>query len=222
MRRHFTVTTTGVPTPTITRTGALPAGVTFVDNGNGTGTLSGTPGAGTAGSTRSPSRPPNGMLPNGMQAFALTVNQAPAITSGANDTFTVGTADSFTVTTTGFPAPTVSQTGAMPAGVTFTPATRVLGGTPMQTGVFPLVFTTTNGIPPDAAQNFTLNVVCPAITVTPAVMPEGLFQTVYGTVDFDLTGSTGSSFTWSATGPTGRPEHQRERGLSPAPRPTPC
>ena len=79
----------------------------------------------------------------------------------------------FTVTTTGFPAPTVSQTGALPAGVTFTAATRVLGGTPTQTGVFPLVFTATNGTQPDATQNFTLNVVCPAITVNPATMPDG-------------------------------------------------
>jgi hypothetical protein len=34
---------TGFPTPSLSETGGLPAGVTFVDNGNGTGTLSGTP-----------------------------------------------------------------------------------------------------------------------------------------------------------------------------------
>jgi FKBP-type peptidyl-prolyl cis-trans isomerase FkpA len=46
----FTVTTSGTPTPTLVQGGAvLPAGVTFVDNGNGTGTLSGTPAAGTVG-----------------------------------------------------------------------------------------------------------------------------------------------------------------------------
>src|SRR4029077_21241057 len=46
----FTVTTTGQPIPSITRGGAaLPSGVTFTDNGNGTGTLSGTPAAGTGG-----------------------------------------------------------------------------------------------------------------------------------------------------------------------------
>jgi hypothetical protein len=36
-----TITATGFPTPTLTEAGVLPAGVTFVDNKNGTGTLSG-------------------------------------------------------------------------------------------------------------------------------------------------------------------------------------
>ena len=35
--------------PALSVAGTLPAGVTFVDNGNGTGTLSGTPAAGTGG-----------------------------------------------------------------------------------------------------------------------------------------------------------------------------
>jgi large repetitive protein len=197
----FTVTTTGFPTPGITRTGvALPGGVTFTDNGDGTGTLSGTPAAGTAGSYAITFTAANGALPNAVQAFTLNVQQPPAITSANNTTFTVGTPGTFTVTTTGFPAPTVSQTGTLPSGVTFTPATKVLAGTATQTGAFPLVFTATNAVPPDATQNFTLNVVCPAITVNPAVMPDGLYLTAYGPVTFSQTGSTGSTITWSATG----------------------
>jgi len=45
----FTVTTTGSPPITITKSGTLPTGVNFVDNNNGTATLSGTPAAGTEG-----------------------------------------------------------------------------------------------------------------------------------------------------------------------------
>ena len=46
----FTVTASGFPLPSLVQGGAtLPAGVTFVDNGDGTGTLSGTPAAGTGG-----------------------------------------------------------------------------------------------------------------------------------------------------------------------------
>ena len=43
------MTTTGTPAPSLTETGALPSGVTFKDNGNGTATLGGTPASGTAG-----------------------------------------------------------------------------------------------------------------------------------------------------------------------------
>ncbi len=39
----FTVTTTGIPTPTVKELRALPAGVTFTGHANGTGTLAGTP-----------------------------------------------------------------------------------------------------------------------------------------------------------------------------------
>ena len=85
--------------------------------------------------------------------------------------------------------------------MTFTPATRVLGGTATQTGAFPLQFTAANGVGSDAVQNFTLNVVCPAINVTPGVPePTGCIRRRTRSVDFNATGSTGSSFTWGATG----------------------
>jgi len=198
----FSITTSGFPAiTTITRGGvALPAGVNYTDNGNGTATLGGTPAAGTGGTYALTFTINNGVGGNVVQNFTLTINAPPAITSAVSTTFTVGTPGTFTVTATGFPTPTVSQTGTLPTGVTFTPATNVLAGTATQTGAFPLVFTATNAIPPDATQNFTLNVVCPAITVTPLVMPAGLYQTVYAGVDFNQTGSTGTTFTWGATG----------------------
>ena len=94
----------------------------------------------------------------------------------------------------------MSQTGALPAGVTFTARDARARRDRDANGRFPLVFTATNGVPPDATQNFTLNVVCPAITVNPATMPDGLYQVAYAGVTFTQTGSTGSSITWSATG----------------------
>ena len=197
----FTITTTGFPAPVITRTGAaLPAGVTYTDNGDGTATLSGTPGAGSAGAYAFTFTATNSTAPAANQSFTLNVNQPPAITSATSDTFIVGTPDSFTVTTTGFPTPTLSLAGTLPTGVTFTPGTGVLGGTAIQIGSFPITFGASNGIPPDASQNFTLNVVCPAITVNPATMPEGLFQTAYPGATFTQSGSTGGSITWSAAG----------------------
>src|SRR4029077_10397474 len=115
----FTVTATGAPTPSLSRAGTLPSGVTFVDNGNGTATLSGTPAAGTAGTYPITITASNGVGSPANQAFNLTVRQAPAITSANNTTFTVGTAGSFTVTTTGVPTPSLSRAGTLPSGVTF-------------------------------------------------------------------------------------------------------
>ena len=74
---EFTVTATGSPTPTLSKTGALPSGVTFTDNGNGTGTLAGTPAAGTVGSYPIAITAHNGVGTDATQSFTLTVNSAP-------------------------------------------------------------------------------------------------------------------------------------------------
>src|SRR5262249_53353898 len=52
----------------------------------------------------------------------ITVNatQAPAITSPNSATFSVGTAGAFSVTTTGAPTSTITETGTLPNGVSFT------------------------------------------------------------------------------------------------------
>ena len=101
----FTVTTSGNPTAALTETGPLPSGVSFIDNGDGTATLAGTPAVGTRGSYPITITANNGMSPNGTQSFTLTVDAAPAITSSNNTTFTVGSSGTFTVTTTGNPTP---------------------------------------------------------------------------------------------------------------------
>ena len=50
----FRITTTGEPNPAVTEVGALPGGLTFTDNGDGTATIAGTPAAGSGGATPSP------------------------------------------------------------------------------------------------------------------------------------------------------------------------
>ncbi len=68
------MTTSGVPAPTVTIGGVpLPANLMFVDNGNGTGTLSGTPAAGTEGPYALTFTATNGVGPAATQAFTLTV-----------------------------------------------------------------------------------------------------------------------------------------------------
>jgi hypothetical protein len=78
----FTVTTSGFPAPTLAIGAALPAGVTFVNNGNGTGTLSGTPAAGTGGIYNITFTASNLVGSSAPQAFQLNVASTPAITRG--------------------------------------------------------------------------------------------------------------------------------------------
>jgi len=116
----FTVQTSGVPTPAISESGALPNGVTFVDNGDGTATLSGDPAAGTGGTYPIVITAANGINPEATQDFTLTVDQAPRITGPEVAAFADGQAGSVTITTSGYPAPAISEVGALPAGVTLT------------------------------------------------------------------------------------------------------
>src|SRR5204863_8172703 len=98
------------------------------------------------------------------QNFTLTVNQTPAITSANSTTFTAGIAGNFTVTATGFPAPTLSETGALPNGVTFSGGT--LSGTPAAGigGNYSITVTATNSAG-NVNQTFTLTVnEAPAMT----------------------------------------------------------
>ena len=100
----------------------------------------------------------------------LTSVASPTITSADSTTFTVGQAGSFTITTTGTPTPSLSVTGSLPSGVTFTDngdGSATLAGTPQAgTGnTYTLTFTAANGISPNATQSFTLTInQAPAIT----------------------------------------------------------
>src|SRR5262249_52807288 len=84
----FTVKTLSSPAAALTATGTLPSGVSFVDNGNGTATLSGLTSAG--GAYHLTIVASNGASAPATQFFTLNVRQAPAFTSAANVTFTPG------------------------------------------------------------------------------------------------------------------------------------
>jgi len=92
------------------------------------------------------------------------ITTAPAITSASSTIFTAGTAGSYTVTATGTPRPTFTQTGTLPAGITFNATTGVLSGTPGggTSGSYPLTITASNGLSPDAKMDFILTVNDPA------------------------------------------------------------
>ncbi len=93
-----------------------------------------------------------------------TSGAAPAISSANSTTFTVATAGgSFTVTTSGSPAPSLSEVGSLPGGVTFFDnhdGTATLSGTPALGTVnnYSITINATNGVAPDASQSFVLTV----------------------------------------------------------------
>ena len=90
--------------------------------------------------------------------FTLNYVSTPVFTSATSTTFTVNSAGTFAVTTSGTPAPTLSILGALPSGVTFTPATGLFSGIPAlgSVGSYPITITATNGNLPNATQSFTL------------------------------------------------------------------
>jgi hypothetical protein len=222
----FSVTTTGFPTGAsmaITKTGALHSSVTFTDNHNGTATLAGTPAAGTGGTYPITITASNGVSPDATQNFTLTVNQAPAITSASSTTFTVASSGTFTVTATGFPVMTLSETGFLPGGITFTDngdGTASLTGTPAAgtDDIYPITITASNGVSPDATQNFTLIVNrAPAITSANSTT-----FTVNSAGTFTVTATGSPMVTLSETGslPTGvtfADNHNRTASLTGTP-----
>jgi hypothetical protein len=160
----FLITTTGYTTPALSEAGALPQGVTFVDNGDGTATLQGTPAFGSAGAYDLSIDATNGSAPDASQNFVFTVNQAPTITSASSTQFPEGQPASFMVTTAGYPVAALTEAGALPAGVTFVDngdGTATLAGTPTEPGTYPLTLDAGNGVGTDATQSFNIVVGAP-------------------------------------------------------------
>jgi hypothetical protein len=158
----FTVTTTGYPTPTLTETGALPSGLHFTANANGTATISGTPASGKGGSYPLTVKATNAGG-SAVQSFVLIVDQPPAITSAGSATARIGKAFSFTVKTTGYPAAKVTESGTLPKGLKFTAnanGTATISGTAASgtTGGYFLNLSASNGVGSTAQQTFWLTV----------------------------------------------------------------
>ena len=117
---------------TLSETGALPSGVTFVDNGNGTATLAGNPT--TSGSYPFTITAANGVLPNATQNFTLTVNpqtQPLTIVAPAGNALPNGTAGqsyAYQLQAQGGTQPyTWSLTGRLPSGLRLSTAGLISG-----------------------------------------------------------------------------------------------
>jgi hypothetical protein len=164
----FTVTATGSPAPALSETGALPHGLTFTDNGDGTATITGTPADGSARDYEVQVSAINGAQPDATQTLTLKVKQAPVFTSPATATFQVGVAGSFTLTADAVPPATFMLTGALPPGLRFTDngdGTATIAGTPSpgSSGDYTVTISAVNDLT-DPEMTLTL-------TVQPAAQP---------------------------------------------------
>ena len=165
-------------------------------------TAGSTPGAGTG----------TAKIDNQTVTVGITIGDAPTITSAGNTTFIENTAATFTVTTTGFPVPALSKSGALPPGVNFLDngnGTATLSGTATATGTFPLTITAANGFAPNAVQSFTLTVNSPQATLTISANPAaggtvtpatGSVYTVGTVVPITATANSGYAFVnWTSS-----------------------
>jgi hypothetical protein len=112
------------------------------------------------------------------QGYLLTIypsSQPPAFTSPASTTFVAGSPGTFTIAATGFPAPSLAESGTLPTGIVFKDngnGTATLGGTAAvgTQGTYHLSITAQN-IAGSITQSFTLTVNPSPVPPSPPALP---------------------------------------------------
>jgi hypothetical protein len=102
------------------------------------------------------------MTGRSIQAFTLTITRAPRIRKIPATNAKIGRSLHVTITTIGYPAPALTESGPLPAGLSFTDhgnGTATITGTPAPgtRGRYPITVTATNHSG-TARQTFTLKV----------------------------------------------------------------
>ncbi len=143
--RSFEVVAHGYPTPTISKKGVLPTGLSFSAGPDGTATLHGTP-------TRTGKSTFTVVATNavGLTEQTLNVNvvSLPTVKVASAATATVGRGLRVLATTGGVPAPTLTESGKLPVGIVY--KSRTGGGelrgvaAPGSEGTYTVTFTATN------------------------------------------------------------------------------
>ncbi|HEV7487911.1 MAG TPA: putative Ig domain-containing protein [Thermoanaerobaculia bacterium] len=191
----FLVTVTGKPTPELSVTGDLPAGVTFHDNGDGTGVLSGTPAANTSGDYALVFHADKNKPHNSSQNFTLTVTCPgvfvvnPAVTTG-----TAGTPFSQTFTQNGGTPPVTFtlNSGTLPPGLALSTG-GVLSGTPTGSGTFPITVKVTDvGGCTAVGPTYNLVIACHPVTVNNPATSTGTATTAFSQT-FTQSGAVGGA-----------------------------
>ena len=131
--------------------------------------------------------------------LVVIVLVAPSITSAPPPSGTVGAFYAHQVTASGSPVPTFSASG-LPPGLSFSPATNQIVGTPTLAGTFVTTIVASNGVAPDDTQNYTISISNPLGIAIPgggSTLPGGSAGKPYGPATFTGSGGT-PPYTWSA------------------------
>jgi hypothetical protein len=134
----YAISTTGYPSVALgdLNVTGLPPGLTFTDNGDGTGEITGTPtetGYYTLTFTASNS------IGSTHKSLKVLVAQPVVFTSAPDAIFDAGVFNSFLVTATGFPTADIDLLGSLPPGLKlrdFGDGEAMISGTPKKPGVF--------------------------------------------------------------------------------------
>jgi hypothetical protein len=94
----------------------------------------------------------------------------PRITSARPPNGLVGGSYFHQINVTGTPPISVVVTG-LPPGLTFNTVTQTITGSPTRVGNYPGSIVASNGVPPNATQNYTIVISAPPLTITTDVLP---------------------------------------------------
>jgi CSLREA domain-containing protein len=174
-------------------TGNLPPGLTL----NGQGLLSGIPAQ--LGSFTFSVSVTDANQCSGTQTFTLPVTCPNlALAALSNGTFGLPYAQTIGVTPAGTYTFVLSN-GALPPGLLLESATGLLHGTPVSSGTFNFRVTATGTGVLSACSSFrdyTLNILCGTVTLTPAALPGGVSGTPYNQ---SVTAAPGSGYTFAVS-----------------------
>ncbi len=173
---------------------ALPPGLVI----SSAGAISGTPTTNGTANTIIVATDANGC--NGEATFTINIgcNTLAVAPSSVGDGV-VGTAYTPVVFTQtgGTGVITWSQSGTLPAGMSFNTGTQTLGGAPTEAGNWTITITATDANTCAGSVNLTFSTSCPTITVTPASLAAAVVGTSYSAT---LTGNGGAApYTFAVT-----------------------
>ena len=173
----------------------LPAGLSL----STAGVLSGTPAAGTGGTT---SFVVTATDINGQKTatVSITIYNLITISTQSIPNGAFNQAYSTTVQATGGTANYTWSAAGLPGGLIIAPTTGTISGTPTTTGVFTAAVTATDVSTSTlaATASFQITIYNP-ITISTLSLPNGVLNQAY-TTTVQATGGTASNYNWSATG----------------------